>query len=147
MLPAGLGARDTLRLEMGYGLYGNELGLRHTTLESGLGWITKLDKGDFIGRDALAVQKEEGVRERLVGLELGPRAFPRKGYRIKSGDQVVGEVTSGMMSPTLGHGIAMGYLPVGLAAPGTEVFVEIRGTKVPAQVTRPPFHTEGSLRR
>lgn len=147
LLPAGLGARDTLRLEMGYSLYGNELGVQHTALESGLGWITKLDKSNFIGREALRAQKERGLEKSLVGLELGPRDFPRAGYPIKAEGRTIGEVTSGMLSPMLRRGIALGYVESGYATPGTELGVEIRGADAPATVKRPPFHTEGSLRR
>lgn len=148
LLPAGLGARDSLRLEVGYALYGNDLDEQHTPLEAGLGWITKLDRGDFIGRDALKALKERGVARKLVGMRLEERGFPRPGYEILGPDgAVVGRVTSGTMSPTLGEGIALGYVPVELAASGTEVAVSIRGRGVPATVQRPPFYTEGSIRR
>jgi aminomethyltransferase len=147
LIPTGLGARDSLRLEMGYALYGNDLDEEHTTLESGLGWITKLDKGDFIGRDALARQKEEGVTRRLVGLRLTERGFPRPGYGILSDGAQVGVVTSGTLSPSLGEGIAMGYVPMGLSQPDTEVEVEIRGRPTGAVVQRPPFYADGSIKR
>lgn len=147
LAPAGLGARDSLRLEMGYALYGNELDADHTPLEAGLAWITKLDKGDFIGRGALAAQKKEGMRRRLVGLTLGERAFPRHGYPIVSGGEPVGVVTSGTVSPSLGIGIAMGYVPAKLGAPGASLQVDARGRALDAVVTRPPFYTEGSIRR
>ena len=147
LVPAGLGARDSLRLEVGYALYGNDLDEEHTTLESGLGWVTKLDKGDFVGRDALAAQKEAGVERRLVGLRLTGKGFPRPGYDIRNGDDVVGVVTSGTVSPTLGYGIALGYVPTELAAVGTELQIDARGRPVDAVVQRPPFYTEGSIRR
>jgi aminomethyltransferase len=147
LIATGLGCRDSLRLEMGYALYGNDLDESHTPLESGLGWITKLDKGDFIGREALVRQKEAGVTRRLVGLTLSERGFPRHGYPLVSGGQDVGEVTSGVVSPSLGFGIAMGYVPVELAKAGTEVGVRIRDKVIPAVVMRPPFYTEGSVRR
>lgn len=147
LIPAGLGARDSLRLEMGYALYGNDLDEDHTPLEAGLGWITKLDKGDFVGREALAAQKERGVERRLVGLRLTERGFPRPGYGIAKDGDVLGVVTSGTSSPSLGEGIAMGYVPVGWAKPGTEVAVVIRGKPVAALVQRPPFYTKGSIRR
>ena len=146
LVPAGLGARDSLRLEVGYALYGNDLDEEHTTLESGLGWVTKLDKGDFVGRDALAAQKEAGVERRLVGLRLTGKGFPRPGYDIRNGDDVVGVVTSGTVSPTLGYGIALGYVPTELAAVGTELQIDARGRPVDAVVQRPPFYTEGSIR-
>jgi aminomethyltransferase len=147
LIPAGLGARDSLRLEVGYALYGNDLDEEHTPLESALGWITKLDKGDFVGRSALVAQKEAGVPRRLVGLRLEARGFPRPGYRILAGDEPVGQVTSGTVSPTLGEGIALGFVETAHAANGTELAVEIRGKGVPARVQRPPFYTEGSIRR
>lgn len=147
LIPAGLGARDSLRLEVGYALYGNDLDEEHTTLESGLGWVTKLDKGDFVGREALAAQKEAGVTRRLVGLRLEGRAFPRPGYDVVSGGEVVGKVTSGTISPTLGYGVALGYVPVDLSKAGTTVQVDARGKLVDAVVQRPPFYTEGSIRR
>ena len=147
LIPTGLGCRDSLRLEMGYPLYGNDLDEEHTPLESGLGWITKLDKGDFLGRKALVRQKEEGVTRRLVGLRLTERGFPRHGYPVVRGDGEVGEITSGVVSPSLGIGVAMGYVPTELAKPGTEVGVRIRDRVIPAVVQRPPFYTEGSVRR
>ena len=147
LIPAGLGARDSLRLEVGYALYGNDLDEEHTTLESGLGWVTKLDKGDFVGRDALAAQKEAGVTRRLVGLRLTGKGFPRPGYDVVSGGEVVGRVTSGTVSPTLGFGVALGYVPVELSKAGTEVQIDARGRLVEAVVQRPPFYTEGSIKR
>lgn len=147
LLPAGLGARDSLRLEVGYALYGNDLDEKHTPLESGLGWITKIDKGDFIGRAALVTQKEAGVERRLVGLRLTRRGFPRPGYDIVHDGRVVGTVTSGTVSPTLGYGIALGYVPIDQAAPGTELQIDARGRPVDAVVQRPPFYTEGSIKR
>ena len=147
LIPAGLGSRDSLRLEVGYALYGNDLDEEHTTLESGLGWVTKIDKGDFMGRDALAAQKEAGVTRRLVGLRLTGKGFPRPGYDVVSDGEVVGHVTSGTVSPTLGYGVALGYVPVELSKAGTEVQVDARGRLVDAVVQRPPFYTEGSIRR
>ncbi len=143
----GLGCRDSLRLEMGYALYGNDLDEEHTPLESGLGWITKLDKGDFIGREALVRQKEAGVARRLVGLKLKEKGFPRHGYPIVSEGEDVGVVTSGVVSPSLGVGVGMGYVPTALAPVGTEVGVRIRNKVIPAVVERPPFYTKGSVRR
>jgi aminomethyltransferase len=147
LIPTGLGCRDSLRLEMGYSLYGNDLDEDHTPLESGLGWITKLDKGDFIGRQALMAQKEAGVTRRLVGMKLTDRGFPRHGYPVAVNGKDVGEVTSGVVSPSLGVGVAMGYVPPELATPGTEVGIRIRDKIVPAVVHKPPFYTEGSIRR
>ena len=136
-----------MRLEVGYALYGNDLDEEHTTLESGLGWVTKLDKGPFVGRDALAAQKEAGVARRLVGLRVVGKGFPRPGYAIHSGGQAVGHVTSGTVSPTLGYGIALGYVPTELSQPGTKVEIDARGRPVDAVVQRPPFYTDGSIRR
>jgi aminomethyltransferase len=146
-LPAGLGARDTLRLEMGYALYGNDLDREHTALEAGLGWIVKLEKGPFVGREALARQKEAGVPRRLAGLRLTTRGFPRPGYPVVAEGEEVGRVTSGTVSPSLGVGIALAYLPAELASPGTEVAIRVRDREIPATVRRPPFYTEGSIRR
>ena len=145
--PAGLGARDSLRLEVGYPLYGNDLDDEHTVLESGLGWITKLDKGDFVGREALRAQKEAGLERKLVGLKLEERGFPRPGYPVASDGAEVGVLTSGTVSPSLGYGIALGYVPVELAAEGTSLQVDARGRMLAATVTRPPFYREGSIRR
>lgn len=147
LIPTGLGCRDSLRLEMGYALYGNDLDEEHTPLESSLGWITKLGKGEFIGRDVLVRQKEAGPSRRLVGFKLTDRGFPRHGYPIVSQGQDVGEVTSGVVSPSLGVGVGMGYVPTELSKPGTEIGVRIRSKVVPALVHRPPFFTEGSVRR
>ena len=147
LIPAGLGARDSLRLEMGYALYGNDLDEEHTALESGLGWIVKLGTGDFIGRAALAAEKERGVTRRLTGVRLTRRGFPRPGYPLVHEGRDVGTVTSGVASPSLGDGIALGYLPVASARPGTDVGVRIRGRVIPGRTERPPFYTEGSIRR
>ncbi len=147
LIPAGLGARDSLRLEVGDALYGNDLDEEHTTLESGLGWVTKLDKGDFVGRAALAAQKESGVGRRLVGLRLTDKGFPRPGYDVVSGGEVVGKITSGTVSPTLGYGVALAYVPAERSAADTVVQVDARGRLVEAVVQRPPFYTEGSIRR
>jgi aminomethyltransferase len=147
LIPTGLGARDSLRLEMGYALYGNELDDRHTALESGLAWITKLDKGDFVGRDALIAQKGAGLPSRLVGMLLGERAFPRHGYPLVVGGEAAGVVTSGTLSPSLGVGVAMGYVPPAAHAAGTRLQVDARGKLLDAVVTRPPFYTSGSIKR
>jgi len=143
----GLGARDTLRLEMGYALYGNDLDERHSALESGLGWRVHVEKGDFVGRDALVREKETGVSRLLAGIQLTESGFPRHGYAVLANGDPVGSVTSGTVSPTLGSGIALAYLPVALAEPGCEVAVEIRGRDIPAVVTKLPFYTRGSRKR
>lgn len=147
LMPAGLGARDSLRLEVGYILYGNDLDERHTPLEAGLGWVVKLGKGDFVGRDALARQKEEGLTEKLVGFVLTERGFPRHGYEIRFDGEPAGEVTSGVLSHSTGQGIGMGYVPIAASQPGTTLEVVIRDRGIPAEVVRPPFYSEGSLRR
>lgn len=141
LLPAGLGARDTLRLEAGYCLYGHELSDEITPLEAGLGWTVKLNKADdFIGKQALVDEKRDGLRRKLVGIELRERGIPRAGYPILRDGQQIGEVTSGTMCPTLGHAAALGFVPPSDATPGTELAVEIRGKAIPAVVTPLPFY-------
>jgi len=142
--PAGLGARDTLRLEMGYCLYGNDIDETRTPVEAGLMWITKLDKGKFVGREAIARRVEEGPRERLAGFVLSERGIPRAGQRILAGGSAAGEVTSGTFSPSLERGIGMGYVSVE-ASGGLEI--EIRGRPVAASRVRLPFYRGGTVRR
>jgi aminomethyltransferase len=137
--PVGLGARDTLRLEMGFMLYGNDIDDTTTPLQAGLGWITKLAKGDFIGKAVLEKEKTVGVARRLVGLTLPEKNIARHGYPIVDGGQQVGVVTSGTYSPTLQRSIAMGYVPSAKSAHGSVVSVMIRGKEVPASVTTLPF--------
>lgn len=139
--PCGLGARDTLRLEMGFALYGNDITKDTHPLEARLGWITKFDKGDFIGKEALQQKKEEGLQRQLVGFVVeGERNIPRQGYEIQNeaGD-AIGEVTSGTMSITLGKGIGMGYVDKDYKDEGTEIYIAIRKKQAKATVTRPPF--------
>ncbi|MFN2431997.1 MAG: glycine cleavage system aminomethyltransferase GcvT [Gemmatimonadota bacterium] len=145
--PAGLGARDTLRLEMKYALYGNDIDETTNPLEAGLGWIVKLDKRDFVGRDALRRGREQGAARRLVGFRLLERGFPRPGYPVLAGGERVAEVRSGTVSPCLNEGIGTCYVPTPLARRGTRLEVEIRGKPVPAVVAPTPFYTGGSLRR
>lgn len=145
LVPAGLGCRDSLRLEMGYALYGHDLDDTTTPYEAGLGWVTKLDTG-FIGADALRRQKEQKPTRRLVGFRLLERGFPREGYEVERDGEAIGTVTSGTSSPTLGEGIGMAYVDPSAAKPGTSVGVRIRDRVVPAEVVRPPFHTGGSVR-
>ena len=135
--PAGLGARDTLRLEKGFPLYGHELDETTTPPEARLGWVTKLDKGPFIGSDVLS--RKEPLRRRLVGLEMEEAGIAREGYPIFHDDREVGRVTSGTFSPTLGKAIALGYVSTDAAALGTEVRVEIRRRRVSARTVRVPF--------
>lgn len=147
LLPAGLGARDSLRLEVGYILYGNDLDENHTPLEANLGWVVKLGKDDFVGREALVRQKEEGLTQKLVGFVLEERGFPRHGYEIRYQGEPAGEVTSGVLSHSTGKGVGMGYVPVEASQTGTELDVMIRDRAIPARVVRPPFYTDGSLKR
>lgn len=137
--PVGLGARDTLRLEMGYCLYGNDIDRTTNPLEAGLGWITKIDKGEFLGRPALQAVKQKGLTRKLVGFSMNDRAFPRHGYGIQAGGRPVGTVTSGTFSPMLGKGIGMGYVDVAHAAPGAALEVIVRDRGIPATVVSLPF--------
>ena len=139
--PAGLGARDTLRLEMGYALYGNDITKDTHPLEARMGWLTKLDKGEFIGREALLKSKEEGLNRRLSGFVIDePRNVPRSGYDIcDENEQVIGMVTSGTQSITLGKGIGMGYIELDHAGEGNTVYIRIRKKTVPATVVKLPF--------
>lgn len=139
LLPIGLGARDTLRLEKGYALYGHELSQEISPLEAGLAWITKLDKEDFVGKAALVAQKAGGVPRRRVGLVMQERGIPREGYPILVGDREVGVVTSGTMSPTLKVGVALALVDPDVAKADTELDVAIRNRRMGAKVTRPPF--------
>lgn len=139
MVPVGLGARDTLRMEMKYALYGNDIDETTTPLEAGLGWVVKFNKGPFVGRTTLVSQKVEGVRRQLVALVMEDRAIPRHGCPIVKNGEYVGGVTSGGFSPTLEKGIALGYVPTTLAPVGTEVQVDIRGQLHPARVARAPL--------
>jgi aminomethyltransferase len=138
-VPVGLGARDTLRLEMGYALHGNDISTDTDPFEARLGWAVALDKGDFRGRDALRARKEAGPKRQLVGLAATDRLIPRHGMAVLDGDRRVGEVTSGTFSPTLRHGIALAYLLPDVAAKDTELLVDVRGRRGGVRVTRPPF--------
>ncbi|MFH1319249.1 MAG: glycine cleavage system aminomethyltransferase GcvT [Bacteroidota bacterium] len=138
--PIGLGARDTLRLEMGYCLYGNDIDDTTSPIEAGLGWITRFTK-DFINFEALLVQKNTGVSKKLVGFEMIERGIPRHDYKISNEQgKVIGRVTSGTMSPSLNKAIGMGYILSSYSAPDTEVFIEIRNKKILAKVVKPPFY-------
>ncbi|HEX2897825.1 MAG TPA: glycine cleavage system aminomethyltransferase GcvT [candidate division Zixibacteria bacterium] len=140
----GLGARDSLRLEMKMALYGNDIDETTSPIEAGLGWIVDFDKGDFVGRDVLLKQKEEKPKRRLVCLELEGKAFPRPGYDIYSGNDIVGKVTSGTFSPSIQKPIALGYVPIKLSAVSSTVEVDNRGKKFPATVVKPPFYKKAS---
>jgi len=136
--PCGLGARDTLRLEKAFLLSGQDFHGDRTTLETGYEWVVKWDH-DFVGRAALAAQKQAGGHDRWVGVTATGRGIPRHGYPVFAGEERVGELTSGTMSPTLKVGIGMAYLPPDLAAPGTELAFEMRGSRVACRVTPTPF--------
>ncbi len=137
--PIGLAARDTLRLEMGFCLYGNDIDDSTSPIEAGLGWITKFSK-DFIDKDVLVAQKAAGTERRLIGFIMEERGIPRKDYPILSADgERIGHVTSGTMSPMLKQGIGMGYVKSDFKRPDTEIAVEIRGKQVRAKIVRPPF--------
>jgi aminomethyltransferase len=138
--PIGLGARDTLRLEMKFALYGNDIDQTTNPLEAGLGWVVKPAKGDFIGRAAIEAMRAKGVPRKLVGFEMVERQVPRHGYRLLTGGEPVGVVTSGSFSPSLERGIGMGYVRADLSAVGTELDVEIRGAAQRARVVRTPFY-------
>ncbi|MDX5437179.1 MAG: glycine cleavage system aminomethyltransferase GcvT, partial [Pontibacter sp.] len=137
--PIGLGARDTLRLEMGFCLYGNDIDDTTSPLEAGLGWITKFDK-DFTNSENLKAQKEQGVSRKLIGFEMLEKAIPRAHYEIVNAEgEKIGEVTSGTMSPSLGKGIGMGYVAKDYSKVGTEVFIRVRNKDMKAQVVKLPF--------
>lgn len=142
--PAGLGARDTLRLEMGMALYGNDIDDTVTPLEANLGWLVKLPKGEFVGREVLAAQKARGVSRKLVGFTMEDRNFPRHGYPVFHDGTPSGTVCSGTMSPTLGIPIGTCYLPAAAAKEGTTFDVEIRGKRMAATVVKPPFYKHAS---
>ena len=146
--PIGLGARDSLRLEMGYALYGNAIDDTITPLEAGLGWIVKLDKGaPFLGDSALRSQRQRGVTRKLVGFELRDRGFPRHGYPVYHEGREVDLVRSGTMSPSLGVAIGTTYLPAAVAKAGTRFEVECRGERLPAEVVTRPFWKKGSAKK
>jgi len=140
LLPCGLGARDTLRLEAKMALYGNDIDDRHTVLEADLGWILKLEKGDFIGKTALAKQKTQGVARKLVGFEMTGRGIARSHYAIVKGGKPIGEVTSGGPAPWLNKNIGLGYVAAEHSAVGTEFEILVRDNPVPARVVPTPFY-------
>lgn len=145
--PVGLGARDTLRFEMGYCLYGNELDLETTPIEAGIGWTVKLKKPGFIGKDALVAEKEAGLRKTLVGFEVAGQRMPRHGMPIHASGEPVGVVTSGGPCPSLGNrGMGLGFVPVAFSALGTKLAVDVRGTMVDAAVVERPFYKNASHR-
>jgi len=137
--PIGLAARDSLRLEMGFCLYGNDIDKTTNPLEAGLGWITKLNKDDFIGKEKLLEIRSKGLTKKLCGLISEEKAFPRHGYDIKSNGKIIGKVTSGTVSPVLEKPIALGYVEKEFSNEGSEVGILIRGKDVPARVVKLPF--------
>jgi aminomethyltransferase len=139
--PAGLGARDSLRLEMAYRLYGQDMDDSTTPLEAGLAWVVKLDKGPFVGRDALVKQKEAGLTRKLVGFELTDPGIARHGYPVLQDGRKVGDVTSGTKSPSLGTSVGLAYVPTALAAEGSAFAVDIRGRAAAGRVVKTPFYT------
>jgi aminomethyltransferase len=137
--PIGLGARDTLRLEMGFCLYGNDIDDTTSPLEAGLGWVTKFSK-EFTNSKQLEQQKQEGIKQKLVGFEMVERGIPRHDYEISDAEgNTIGRVTSGTQSPSLQKAIGMGYVPTAFAKDGSEIFIKIRDNKIKAVVKKPPF--------
>ncbi len=137
--PAGLGARDSLRLEMGFCLYGNDIDETTNPIEAGLGWITKVNKGDFIGRDAIVKIKTEGVKRKLAAMISVERVLPRHGYEISQNGDVVGNITSGTLSPILGHPIALGYVDKEYIDSEAQLNVKIRDKEIPLTIVKLPF--------
>jgi aminomethyltransferase len=138
--PIGLGARDTLRLEMGFCLYGNDIDETTSPFEAGLGWLTKFTK-DFVNSEALQAEKEAGIKNRLVGFELKDKGIPRQGYPIQDADgNEIGRVTSGTMSPSLGKAIGLGYVPVEYKEVGSTIYIGVRKKSLEAEVVKPPFY-------
>ncbi len=145
--PCGLGARDTLRLECGYLLYGNDMDQTKSAIECGLSWITKFDKQNFIGKQTLSLQKEAGTKIKLIAFEMQDKAIGRHGYKVFSEREngiEIGEITSGSPSPTLSRNIGLAYVSAEFAKLGTAIWIEIRGEKKPAQIVKKPFYTQGS---
>lgn len=140
LIPAGLGARDSLRFEAALPLYGHEISQSISPLQGNLGFFVKLDKPDFIGREALTAAKQQGLASRVVGLELAGRGVPREGYPVLAAGQEIGRVTSGMFSPTFGRGLAMALVSTEYAKAGTELAIDIRGKAVPVRVVKTPFY-------
>lgn len=140
VLPCGLAARNTLRLEAGMALYGHEIDETTTLLEANLGWICKLDKGDFVGREALAQQKKAGIKRKLVGFEVIERGIARDEQEVLVNDEKVGRVTSGSPAPFLKKNIGMAYVPVEHAAVGQDIKIDVRGKLVGAQIVKTPFY-------
>ncbi len=146
-VPCGLGARDTLRLEAGYLLYGEDLNDDISTYEANYGWVVKLDKGDFIGKAALVKQKAEGIRKKLTGIKLLERGVPRAGAAVVIGGNEIGKLCSATFSPSLQAGIATGYLDRPDLAPGTQCSVTLHGREIPAEIVKTPFYVSPNLKK
>jgi len=145
LIPAGLGARDTLRFEARLPLYGQELSKDITPLEAGLSYFVKQGKGDFLGRAALSAQKNEGLTRKLVGLEMIDRGIPRPHYPIYADGVLIGEVTTGTQSPTLKRNLGLALVDLAYTSQDTEVWVEIRGSHLKAQIVKTPFYRKGNI--
>ena len=139
LVPVGLAARDTLRLEAKMALYGNDIDDTTSPIAAGLSWITKLKKGPFIGSDKIAGVREAGPETRLVGFKMIDRGIPRHGYELAKDGNIIGTTTSGSMSPLLGIGVGMGYVPTNLAEAGTQIDVMVRNKPLKAEIVKTPF--------
>jgi len=137
--PAGLGARDSLRLEMGFSLYGNDIDQNTNPIEAGLSWITKVNKENFIGKDAILKIKADGIKRKLVAMISNERVLPRHGYEISRNGEVIGSITSGTLSPILGHPIALGYVDMEYSDTETELNVKVRNKDIPVTIVKLPF--------
>ena len=144
IVPAGLGARDTLRLEAGMRLHGSDIDETTTVLEAGLGWVIGWTNETFIGRDRLREQKESGVSRKLVGFEMIDRGIARRGHHVMQGDTPLGVVTSGTQTPHLGKAIGMAYVRIEQSKPGTTIEIDIRGRAASARIVRMPFYKRGT---
>ncbi len=142
--PVGLACRDTLRLEMKYALYGNDIDSETNPIEAGLGWITKLNKKDFIGKSAIE-KKRDNIQRTLVSIEMKELAIPRKGCTVYYNDKIIGKISSGTMSPSIGKGIAIGYIDPFYAKSGNNIDIDIRGVRKKGIIIQPPFYKTGSL--
>ena len=145
--PTGLGCRDSLRLEMGMALYGNDIDDTYTPLEAGLGWLVKMKKGDFVGRAALEAHKAAGITRKLVGFTFEEKAIPRHGYSVFVNGEPSGQVMSGIMSPSVGCVLGTAYVPAAHAAVGNTLEVEIRGKRVTGTIVPFPFWKQGTVKR
>jgi aminomethyltransferase len=144
--PVGLGCRDSLRLEMGMALYGNDIDDTVTPLEANLQWLVKMKKGDFVGKPALEAQKAAGIPKKLVGFTIADKSFPRHGYKVFVDGAPSGEVRSGTMSPSTGMAIGTAYVPTAHAKPGNTLEVEIRGNRLKGTIVELPFYKNGTHR-